>query len=100
MKGLAQIQKAHPDLAVLGSAFSYPRQFSVNLAAGMIEQGYCALAGFGRMAFAYPDFVRELKNYGKLDSKKVCVTCGGCAALLRAGRPAGCIVRDREVYHP
>jgi len=26
------------------------------------------------------------------------MTCGGCAQLLRAGIPAGCIIHDREVY--
>ena len=33
---------------------------------------------------------------GELDTKKVCVTCGQCARLLRAGIPAGCVVRDPE----
>ena len=28
------------------------------------------------------------------------MTCGGCAQLLRAGRPAGCVLRDRDVYKP
>lgn len=100
MNGLSVLQAAHPALPVMGSAFSYPRQFSAHLAAGMIGGGHCALAGFGRMAFAYPDFVRDLRETGALDPKKICVACGGCAALLRAGTPAGCIVRDREVYHP
>ena len=52
------------------------------------------------MAFAYPDFIHDLKTDGVMNPKKVCVTCGGCAALLRAGTPAGCIVRDREAYQP
>ena len=56
------------------------------------------MAGFGRLAFAYPDFIRDLRETGAMDMKKVCVTCGGCAALLRQGTPAGCVVRDREVY--
>ena len=42
---------------------------------------------------------RELRDNGKIDPKHVCVSCGGCAQLLRAGTPAGCVVRDREVYH-
>lgn len=97
MAGLAEIQSQLPDLPVLGSAFSYLRQFSPNLAAGMVEGGHCALAGFGRMAFADPEFVHQCRQ-GGLDPAQTCVACGGCAALLRAGRPAGCIVRDREVY--
>jgi len=98
MKGLDEIQKAIPDLPVLGSAFSYLRQYAPNLAAGMVGEGHCAMAGFGRMAFAYPDFVQDLRRNGVVDPKRVCVTCGGCAALLRAGTPAGCVIRDREVY--
>jgi 2,4-dienoyl-CoA reductase-like NADH-dependent reductase (Old Yellow Enzyme family) len=98
MKGLSEIQHAHPDLPVLGSAFSYLRQFAPNLAAGMVEGGHCAMTGFGRMAFADPDFVQELRREGSIDKKQVCMACGGCAVLLRAGTPAGCIVRDREVY--
>lgn len=81
-------------IPVMGSAFSYLRQHSAALAAGMIAEGRCDIAGFGRMAFAYPDFARDILTNGKLDNAKVCVTCGGCAALLRAGTPAGCVVRD------
>lgn len=97
MKGLSEIQTAHPDLPVLGSAFSYLRQHAPNLAAGMVSGGHCAMTGFGRMAFACPDFVQEGRS-GAINPKNVCLTCGGCALLLRAGTPAGCIIRDREVY--
>lgn len=100
MKGLRDIQHALSEVPVVGSAFSYLRQYSPNLAAAMVGEGHAAMAGFGRMAFAYPDFVRDVRTQGCLDERKACVTCGGCAALLRAGRPAGCIVRDREVYKP
>ena len=98
MRGVSDVQRAWPELPVLGSAFSYPRQYAGELAAGMVGGGHCAMAGFGRMAFAYPDFIHDLRERGALDPQKVCVTCGGCAALLRAGKPAGCVVRDREVY--
>lgn len=97
MAGISQIRQA-VEIPVVGSAFSYLRQFSANLASGMVREGRCDAAGFGRMAFAYPDFIRDLREKGQMDPRKCCVTCGGCAALLRAGRPAGCAVRDREVY--
>ena len=98
MKGVSEIQHA-VDIPVLGSAFTYLRQFSTNLAAGMVAGGHAAMAGFGRMAFAYPDFVQDARKDGCIDPRRVCLTCGGCAKLLRAGTPAGCILRDREVYH-
>ena len=98
MAGVSAIQRALPQVPVIGSAFSYPQQWAGCLAAGMVSGGHCAMAGFGRLAFAYPDFIRDLKETGAMDPKKVCVTCGGCAVKLRAGEPAGCVVRDREVY--
>ena len=98
MRCVSTIQKAHPDLPVIGSAFSYLRQYSANLAAGMLAGGHAAMAGFGRMAFANPDFPNQLKEHGAIDAAKVCLTCGNCAQLLRAGIPAGCVIRDRESY--
>lgn len=100
MKCVSEIQHSQPDLPVIGSAFSYMRALSPQLAAGMIQGGHAQMAGFGRLAIAYPDFPNDLKNLGALDSKKVCLTCGQCAALLRAGIPAGCVVRDGGVYKP
>lgn len=99
MHCVGAVQREYRDLAVIGSGFSYLRQFSVNMAAGAVEEGDCTLAGFGRQAFAYPQFIQDLKRNGALDSRKVCVTCGECAKLLRAGECAGCVVRDAEVYH-
>ena len=96
MKGLSEIQHAYPNLPILGSAFSYLRRYAPNLASGMVAEGHCSIAGFGRMAFANPDFVNQLRCNGAID--KVCMTCGGCAQMLRAGKAAGCIVHDREVY--
>ena len=96
MSCVKEIQQAYPDLPVVGSAFSYLRQFSPQLAAGMVEKGNCAIAGFGRMAFADPDFPNKILSGQALNSP--CLTCGGCAQLLRAGCPAGCIVHDRQNY--
>ncbi len=96
MRCVSEIQFSHPDLPVIGSAFSYLRQFAPQLAAGMVAQKRCAMAGFGRMAFADPEFPNKILSGRTLDAP--CLTCGGCAQLLRAGSPAGCIIRDRENY--
>lgn len=98
MRCVAAVQRAMPDVPVVASALSYLRQFSPALAAGMVEGGHAALAGFGRLAFADPDFPNELRRRGEIDADKACVTCGLCARLLRAGGPSGCALRDREVY--
>jgi len=94
----AQVQKSFPDLAVACSGLSYLRGFADRLAAGMVGSGSAAFAGFGRLALAYPDFPLDIFNNRSLDDRKVCLTCGLCSKLLRAGKSSGCVVRDREVY--
>ena len=88
------IKRACPDLTVISSAHSYLRALSPYLAAGAVTQGVSDIAGFGRMAFAYPDFASDMLTKGALDARRVCVTCGKCTALMRAGSTAGCVVRD------
>ncbi|RZT02497.1 oxidoreductase [Cuneatibacter caecimuris] len=95
-----QVKEACPDVKVIGSAVTYLRQYSANLAAGMVEQGYCDMAGFGRQAFAYPEFAKDILTKGCLDPKKCCVTCSKCTELMRSVAPAGCVVRDSEAYMP
>jgi len=88
------IADAYPALKIVSSAPTYLRQFAGNLAAGAIEQKYSSLVGFGRMSFAYPGFAAELTAGHNLDPKKVCITCGKCADLLRRCVPTGCVVRN------
>ena len=67
-------------------------------AAGTLASGKADMVGFGRMAFAYPDFARDMIA-GEFDSKKTCLGCGKCVQLMRRITTAGCPVRDK-VYTP
>lgn len=98
MRCVSAVQETIGDVPVVGSAFSYLRAFSPNLAAGMVAGKHAAIAGFGRMMFANPDFANQIRVDGRIETQKVCLCCGQCAQLLRAGAPAGCPVRDREMY--
>lgn len=97
---IGEIQRSFPTLAVIGSGVSYFKEESPYLAAGAIEQGYMKLQGFGRMAFAYPDFAKDLSQKGAIDKEKCCIACGKCTELMRAGGVAGCVIRDTEAYMP
>lgn len=99
MKCVKAVQDRHKDMAVVGSAFTYLRQFSPMLAAGAIKSGVCSIAGFGRMAFAYPEFARDVLK-GEFDASKSCIACGKCTELMRGDKQAGCVVRDSSVYLP
>ncbi len=85
---------------VVGTGYSWLRQFGLYAAAGMAAEKWTDLAGFGRQAFAYPNFANDILDNGEMDAKKVCISCSKCAELKAAGKHAGCVVRDREVYLP
>ena len=97
---IGEIKQSLPQLTVISSGTSYLRQFSTNLAAGMLETGQADIVGFGREAFAYPDFAKDILKYSHLDKNKCCTTCSKCSQLMRAGSTAGCVIRDSEVYLP
>lgn len=99
MKCVKAVQMANPDMAIIGSGFSYMGKEGENVAAGAVEEGVCKIAGFGRQAFAYPDFAKDILN-GGMDEKKCCIACGKCSELMRVGTVAGCVIRDSEMYMP
>jgi len=95
-----EIQQAHPELPVVGSGYSWLRQFAPNVAAGVIRSGGATFVGMGRGAFAYPDAPRDVLEAGRMDPAKCCVTCSGCTQIMRDGGRTGCVVRDSEIYGP
>jgi 2,4-dienoyl-CoA reductase-like NADH-dependent reductase (Old Yellow Enzyme family) len=96
----AELQRAAPSLPMIGTGYSWLRQFFPHVAAAAIASGMAQLVGVGRTAFAYPDFARDLMEEGVLDPGKVCIACSGCSQIMRQGQSTGCVVRDRKVYAP
>ena len=87
-----EVRQAVPDIAIVASAPTYLREESGYLAAGAVAEGYADMVGFGRLAFAYPEFARDIMA-DRFDKKQACITCGKCSELMRGSR-AGCVVRD------
>ncbi len=100
IQGIGEVRRAVPQMTVLGSAPSYLRQYADLYAAGAVEQGLCDGMLFGRMAFADPDFANEIVRDGRIDPKRVCLTCGKCGDLIRAHKPTGCVIRDNQTFMP
>ncbi|NLE39486.1 MAG: FAD-dependent oxidoreductase [Pirellulaceae bacterium] len=95
-----EIQRAFPQLAVVGSGYSWLRSLFPSVAAGVKAQGMATFIGAGRMAFAYPDFAADVVETGRLDPDRVCINCSACTQIMRDGGMTGCVVRDGEVYGP
>jgi 2,4-dienoyl-CoA reductase-like NADH-dependent reductase (Old Yellow Enzyme family) len=89
------VRDACKGVKIVSSAPTFMRGDAPYLSAGAVEQDYADSVGFGRLAFAYPNFARDMLN-GCFDEKQVCVVCGKCTELMR-GSKAGCAVRD-SVY--
>ncbi|MFV0503836.1 MAG: hypothetical protein ACK5LT_07700 [Lachnospirales bacterium] len=102
LEGIARIAKGtkiikdNTNVKIQSSATTYLREFSMEYANGLIEEQYCDMVAFGRMAFAYENFPKDLLA-GNLNKNKCCVTCSECGTLLRNGINTGCIIRD-ELY--
>ena len=98
IQGIGEVKKAVSDMIIYASAPTYLRQYSDLYSAGAVEQGLCDGMLFGRMAFADPDFANEIVKSGRINPKRVCMTCGKCGDLIRAHKPTGCVIRDPETF--
>lgn len=94
------VARAFPDLAVVGTGYSYLRHFALEAGEANVRAGSVSFVGLGRGAIAYPDFARDAAAEGKLASRKACITASFCTALMRSkgndlGQFAtGCVPRD------
>ncbi len=95
-----EIQKEFPDVAIVGTGYSWLRTLFANVAAANKATGLTTLVGAGRMAFAYPDFAKDIITKGRMYPEKVCVSCSACTQIMRDAGMTGCVVRDNEVYGP
>ena len=100
----AQIQHAYPDLAIVGTGYSWLQHFLINAGAGNLKAGRVSLVGVGRGALAYPEFARDALTKGALDPLRTCKTLSYCTYLMRQKNhplgqfPTGCPPFDKEGY--
>lgn len=95
-----EIQAAAGDIPVVGSGYSWLRQFLANAGAANLADGYAKLVGLGREAFAYPDAPYDILTRGFMEPKKTCITCSKCTQIMRWHGRTGCVIKDGEVYLP
>jgi 2,4-dienoyl-CoA reductase (NADPH2) len=82
------------DMIIIGSGYSYLRQYAGYIAAGLVQEKKVDICGFGRMAIANPTFPKQIFQEGMIDKKQVCITCSKCSELMKEGKSTGCVVRD------
>ncbi len=101
-----ELQRAFPDLPMVGTGYSWLQKYAINAGARNIEEGDIRFMGIGRGALAYPDFARDALEKGELDERRVCKTLTYCTFLMRQKNhplgqfPTGCPPFDKEVFGP
>ena len=96
----AKIKTAIPGITVVGTGYSWLRQFFPFAAEANMRKGWVDIVGLGRGAIAYPNFAIDLIEKGHLDKKQVCLAVSFCTTLMRRkdndlGQfPSGCVPRD------
>ena len=92
------LREAVPDMPVVGSGFSWLRQFVPQVAAGAIRDGMLDFAGLGRSALACPDAPAQIFLTGGMAPASTCMVCFACSQLRDDGQIVGCVLRDPEEY--
>lgn len=100
VKLAGEIQKEFSDIAIVGTGYSWLRTLLPNVAAASKANALASVIGVGRMAFAYPDFAKDIITKGRMYPEKVCVACSACTQIMRDRGMTGCVVRDNQVYGP
>lgn len=101
LNGTALLKKEVPDITIISSAMSYLGVAAPQVASGYINDGGFDIAGFGRTAFAYPDFANDIINCGGMKKEKICICCSKCTHIMRQpGGTPGCVIRDKDIYLP
>ena len=101
LQATREIKSQVPDGIFMCTGLTWLEQFGGCVGAGGIEQGWFDIAGFGRQAFAYPDYAKDIIEGRGMLRGKCCITCDKCYDLIQMGHcQSGCVIRDKDVYLP
>jgi len=94
----AAFQMDFPGLPIVGTGYSWLRQYFPYVGAAVLRNKKASFIGMGRSAFAYPDAPLDMMEKGKLNHRKVCIACSRCTEMMRMGGEVGCVMKDKEIY--
>ena len=90
----ATLTRAHPDLVIVGSGYSYLQELIPNVAQYQVRTGGVDLVGLGRMALSYPTMPADVLAGKELDQRAICRTFSDCTTGPRVGVASGCYPLD------
>ncbi len=94
IEATAKLKAAFPDMAVVGSAYSYLQEWLPNVAQRVVADGLADSVGLGRAVLSYPEMAADMLAGRPLDRKRICRTFSDCTTAPRKGMPSGCYPLD------
>ena len=91
----AQFKQQHPDLALVGSAYTYLQDYLPHVAQAVVRLGQADFIGLGRMVLAYPDLPADVLAGRPVQRKRLCRTFSDCTTAPRQGLVSGCYPLDK-----
>lgn len=89
-----EIKKKFPNLAIVGSAYSYLQEWLPHVSEAVVEENAADFVGLGRMVLSYPDMPDDILNGNQLVRGKICRTFSDCTTAPRIGMISGCFPLD------
>lgn len=90
----AELARAHPGVALVGSGYSYLQQWLPHVAQHTIRTGGAASVGIGRGMLSYPQLPADVLAGRALDASRLCRTFSDCTTAPRNGLVSGCFPLD------
>ncbi|NIV37281.1 MAG: NADH:flavin oxidoreductase [Anaerolineae bacterium] len=94
---VARIKSHAPDMALVGSGYTYLQDWLPNVAQHVVRTGMTDFVGLGRMVLSYPELPADVLQGKPLARKKICRTFSDCTTAPRHGMISGCYPLD-EYY--
>ncbi|MFK5974581.1 MAG: hypothetical protein QM485_15040 [Flavobacteriaceae bacterium] len=89
-----EIKKKFPNLAIVGSAYSYLQEWLPHVAEAVVESNMADFVGLGRMVLSYPEMPEDILKGKPLVRGKICRTFSDCTTAPRIGMISGCFPLD------
>jgi 2,4-dienoyl-CoA reductase-like NADH-dependent reductase (Old Yellow Enzyme family) len=94
IEATARLKAEFPDLAFVGSGYSYLQDWLPNVAQYNVRHGLTDMVGLGRMVLSYPELPADVLAGAPLRRKSVCRTFSDCTTGPRMGLVSGCYPLD------
>lgn len=89
-----QLKQHRPDLALVGSGYSYLQEWLPNVAQHVVREGWADFVGLGRMVLPYPTMPADVLAGRPLQRRRICRTFSDCTTAPRKGLVSGCYPLD------